>query len=137
MGMDILVGVVVAIAVLWLACLAVFWVARPRGVPTRTVVTMIPDVLRLLRGLVTDPAVPLDVRLALVGLVAWIVSPIDLIPEFVPVLGPIDDVVVAVVALRYVRWRLGAEELRARWPGTPEGFQVLVRVLGGPSIGAE
>ena len=137
MGMDILVGVVAAMAVLWLACLVLFWVARPRGVPARTVVAMIPDVLRLLRGLVTDPAVPLDVRLALIGLVAWIASPIDLIPEFVPVLGPIDDVVVAVVALRYVRWRLGTEALRARWRGTPEGFGVLARVLGGPAIGPE
>ena len=66
----------------------------------------------------------------LIGLMAWIVSPIDLIPEFIPVLGPMDDVVVAVVAMRYVRRRVGVEDLRMRWAGTPEGFALLVRIIG-------
>ena len=86
--------------------------------------------LRLLRSVITDRSAPLDVRLVLVGLVAWIVSPIDLIPEFIPVLGPMDDIVVAIVALRYVRRRVGIDDLRARWPGSPEGFALLVRVIG-------
>ena len=69
--------------------------------------------------IITDKRAPLDVRVVLVGLVAWIVSPIDLIPEFIPVIGPLDDVVVAVVALRYTRRRMGAAALRERWRGTP------------------
>jgi uncharacterized membrane protein YkvA (DUF1232 family) len=131
MGMDILVGVVAAILALWIACVVLFWFARPRGVPVRDVLGTVPDVLRLLRGLVADSSVPLDVRLVLVLLVAWIVSPIDLIPEFIPVLGPLDDVVVAVAALRYVRRRLGTEALRARWQGSDAGFAVLARIIGG------
>jgi uncharacterized membrane protein YkvA (DUF1232 family) len=79
---------------------------------------------------VPDRHCPLSVRLVLAGLMAWILSPIDLIPEFVPVLGPLDDIVVAVVAMRYVRRRLGVDELRARWPGTSGGFGLLVRVIG-------
>jgi uncharacterized membrane protein YkvA (DUF1232 family) len=130
MGMDILVGVVAAIAALWIACLVLFWLARPRGVPAREVLATVPDVLRLLRGLVADRSVPLDVRLVLVALIAWIVSPIDLIPEFVPVLGPLDDIVVAVAALRYVRRRLGTDALRARWRGSDAGFAVLARIIG-------
>jgi uncharacterized membrane protein YkvA (DUF1232 family) len=66
----------------------------------------------------------------LVGLVAWIISPIDLIPEFIPVLGPIDDIVVAVVAMRFVRRRMGVEDLRRRWSGSPDGFDLLLRVIG-------
>jgi uncharacterized membrane protein YkvA (DUF1232 family) len=131
MGMDILVGIVAAIIALWIACLVLFWLARPRGVPAREVLATVPDVLRLLRGLVADRSVPLDVRLVLVGLIAWIVSPIDLIPEFVPVLGPLDDIVVAVAALRYVRRRLGTDALRARWRGSDAGFAVLARIIGG------
>ena len=115
----------------WLACLALFWLARPKGVPVRAVVAAIPDLLRLLRGLVADPADPLDVRLVLVCLVAWIVSPLDLIPEFIPVLGPIDDVVVAVAALRYVRWRVGLPGLRARWRGSDASWEVVARLVGG------
>ena len=91
---------------------------------------MIPDVIRLLRSVIRDRSAPLDVRLVLVGLLAWILSPIDLIPEFIPVLGPLDDVVVAVVAMRYVRRRVGVEDLRRRWSGTDDGFALLLRVIG-------
>jgi uncharacterized membrane protein YkvA (DUF1232 family) len=68
-------------------------------------------------------------RIALVVLLAWLVNPIDLIPEFIPVLGPLDDVVVAIIILRYVRRRLGDDELRLRWPGTPEGYELLSGIL--------
>jgi uncharacterized membrane protein YkvA (DUF1232 family) len=124
------VGVVIALVVFWLAMLAIFWVLRPKDVRVRELVGVIPDTLRLLRDLIRDPAMPADVRLVLVGLVAWIVSPIDLIPEFIPVLGPLDDVVVAVAAMRYVRRRVGIRAVRDRWVGTAEGFSVLERVIG-------
>jgi uncharacterized membrane protein YkvA (DUF1232 family) len=72
----------------------------------------------------------LRVKVALVLLLAWLISPIDLIPEFIPILGPLDDVVVAVLVLRYVRRKVGLEGLRSRWPGTPEGFALLSRIIG-------
>jgi len=131
MALDLLLAAAAALIALWIACLVVFWMVRPRGVPARAVLATIPDLLRLLRSLIADPTVPLDVRIVLIGLVAWIVSPIDLIPEFIPGLGPIDDIVVAVAALRFVRRRLGLAELRARWRGTDEGFAVMARLLGG------
>ena len=86
--------------------------------------------VRLLRSVIGDRSAPLDVGIVLVGLFAWILSPIDLIPEFIPVLGPLDDVVVAVVAMRYVRRRVGVEDLRRRWSGTDAGFELLLRVIG-------
>ena len=119
-----------AIALVWAAFIALLWVLRPRGTSLRELIAVVPDLLRLLRGLVGDRSTPLDVRVVIVVLVAWIVSPIDLIPEFIPVLGPFDDVVVAIVALRYVRRRLGSQALRDRWAGSPEGFDVLARVIG-------
>ncbi len=120
----------VALVAVWVALLVLFFALRPKGVPLRELIGLIPDVLRLLRSLIGDRSAPLDVRLVLVGLVAWIVSPIDLIPEFIPVLGPLDDVVVAVVAMRYVRRRIGVGDLRMRWSGTPDGFAMLLRVIG-------
>ena len=107
-----------------------FFALRPKGVSVREMIGVIPDVLRLLRSVISDGSTPLDVRLVLIGLTAWILSPIDLIPDFIPVLGPLDDVVVAVVAMRYVRRRVGIEDLRKRWVGTPDGFALLVRVIG-------
>jgi uncharacterized membrane protein YkvA (DUF1232 family) len=127
---GLVVGIVAGLVVLWAALLVLFWILRPKDVSVRELLGVIPDVLRLLRALITDGATPLDVRIVLVGLVAWILSPIDLIPEFIPVLGPLDDVVVAVVAMRYVRRRVGVADLEQRWPGTPDGFALLVRVIG-------
>ena len=130
MGLELLVGLIVGLLALWVALLVLFFLLRPKDVPLRELLAVIPDVLRLLRSLVRDASVPTDVRVVLIGLIAWIVSPIDLIPEFIPVLGPLDDVVVAVVAMRYVRRRVGVADLRARWEGTPDGFALLLRVVG-------
>ena len=130
MDLGWLWGVVLGLVALWVAFLVLFWMLRPRGVPVRELLAVVPDVVRLLRVLIADAAVPLDARIVLVGLIAWILSPIDLIPEFVPVLGPLDDVVVAVVAMRYVRRRMGIDGIRARWRGSDEGFALLARVIG-------
>jgi uncharacterized membrane protein YkvA (DUF1232 family) len=127
---KLILAIVAAVAVTWALLLVIFWLLRPKGVPVREIVRVIPDLLRLLRSLIADRAVPLDVRAALVVLLVWIISPIDLIPEFLPGIGPLDDVIVAVVALRYTRRRLGIEELRHRWPGSADGFAVLTRVIG-------
>jgi uncharacterized membrane protein YkvA (DUF1232 family) len=126
----LLLGIVVGLVVVWLALFAIFWMFRPKGTSTREIVRLVPDVLRLLRSLIGDGSTPVDVRVVLVGLLAWIVSPIDLIPDFIPVLGPLDDVVVTVVALRYARRRVGSDELRARWAGSDDSFAVLSRVIG-------
>ena len=130
MDLSTLVGIVVGLVALWGLLLVLFWALRPKGVPVRELLGLIPDVLRLLRSVIGDSSAPPDVRLVLIGLLAWIVSPIDLIPEFIPVLGPLDDVVVAVVAMRYVRRRVGIADLRRRWTGTDDGFALLVRVIG-------
>lgn len=126
-----IVGIVVAVVAVWLALLGLFWLLRPKGVTVRDIMAVIPDLLRLLRSRIGDRSVPADVRIVLVGLLTWIVSPIDLIPEFIPGLGPLDDVIVAIVALRYVRRRVGTDELRDRWTGSDEGFALLLRVIGG------
>jgi uncharacterized membrane protein YkvA (DUF1232 family) len=130
MDARVVLGIVVGLALVWALLLVLFWALRPKDVPVREVVGVVPDVLRLLRSILADRTAPLDVRLVVLGLLAWIVSPIDLIPEFVPVLGPIDDIVVAVVALRFLRRRLGIEDLRTRWSGTEAGFGLLLRVIG-------
>jgi len=127
---EVIVAIAVGLVALWALLIILFWALRPKGVPVRELLGLIPDVLRLLRSVIGDRSAPPDVRLVLVGLLAWIVSPIDLIPEFIPVLGPIDDVVVAVVAMRYVRRRVGIEDLRRRWTGTDDGFALLLRVIG-------
>lgn len=125
-----IIGVLASLAAAWAVLLAVLWVVRPRDVGLGELVGIVPDVLRLIRDLIADRSTPLRLRVALVGLLAWLISPIDLIPEFIPVLGPLDDVIVAVLVLRYVRRRLGSSELERRWRGSETGFATLSRVIG-------
>ena len=124
-----IVGIAVALLVLWAGVLLLLWLTRPRGVATRDLLRVLPDVLRLGRSIVADRSVPLDVRLALIGALVWIVSPIDLIPEFIPVIGPLDDIVVVALALRYAARRTPRDVVLGAWPGDP---RLLERLLGPP-----
>ncbi|MBA2700774.1 MAG: DUF1232 domain-containing protein [Chloroflexi bacterium] len=126
------VAILVGLAAAWLAFIAILWLLRPRDARLSDLVRVVPDVLRLVRDLLADRRTPLQVRLALAGLLVWLISPIDLIPEFIPVLGPLDDVVVAIIVLRYVRRQLGDDEMRRRWRGTDEGYRLVASVLGMP-----
>jgi uncharacterized membrane protein YkvA (DUF1232 family) len=130
---QLVVAIAIGLIVVWAIFLVIFWLLRPKGVPIREIIRVVPDVIRLLRSLVADGSVPPDVRVVIGGLFLWIISPIDLIPEFLPGIGPLDDVIVAVVALRYVRRRLGIEDLRHRWTGSSDGFSVLESVIGSGS----
>jgi uncharacterized membrane protein YkvA (DUF1232 family) len=127
---GVLIGIVVGLVLVWAALILVLWLLRPRDVAARELIRVVPDLLRLLKSVITDRKAPLDVRIVLVGLAAWIISPIDLIPEFIPVIGPLDDVVVAVLALRYTRRRMGTAALRQRWSGSEDGFALVSRVIG-------
>jgi uncharacterized membrane protein YkvA (DUF1232 family) len=122
-------GIVLGLLAAWALFILILWVRRPRDVALRELVAVVPDILRLVRDLLADRTVPRGPRLALAGLLLWLVSPIDLIPEFIPVLGPLDDVVVAVLVLRYVGRRLGTAEVRRRWRGSDDGFALLTRVI--------
>jgi uncharacterized membrane protein YkvA (DUF1232 family) len=130
MDPGLVLGIAVGLVATWAALLILLWLLRPRDVRLAELVSVVPDVLRLVRDLVTDRALPRRARLALIGLLIWLISPIDLIPEFIPVLGPLDDVVVAVLVLRYVRRTIGIDALRARWRGTEDGFALLTSIVG-------
>jgi uncharacterized membrane protein YkvA (DUF1232 family) len=127
--LRIVVGLVIAFLGAWLLLVVALWVMRPRDVRLGELVRLVPDLLRLVRSLLADRSVPGRVRIALIGLLAYLINPIDLIPEFIPVLGPLDDVIVAILVLRYVRRRLGDDELRRRWPGTADGYELLGGIL--------
>jgi uncharacterized membrane protein YkvA (DUF1232 family) len=125
-----ILGLVAGLVAAWLVFVALLWFLRPRDARLGQLVRVVPDIIRLCRDVLADRQAPRGVRLAIAGLFLWLVSPIDLIPEFIPVLGPLDDVVVAVIVLRYVRRRLGTEDLRARWRGSAGGFALLQAVMG-------
>ena len=131
--MNLITAVVAAIAVLavgWLLLLDFLWLHRPSRELVGPALRLIPDLIRLVRALLADRSTPPRVRVALVGLIAYLLSPLDLIPDMVPVLGAADDLIVTAIVLRWAGRRMGIDDLRDKWTGDPEGFEVLRRLLG-------
>jgi uncharacterized membrane protein YkvA (DUF1232 family) len=93
----------------------------------RDVASFLPACVSTARTLRKDPAVPRRAKVALLVAVLWVLSPIDLLPEFLPVIGPLDDVVAVVLLLRYAARQVPRETLLAAWPAEP---RLLERVLG-------
>jgi uncharacterized membrane protein YkvA (DUF1232 family) len=112
--------------VLCVACSAVLLVTG-RKVPAVAVARFVPDCLVLFRRLLSDPRVPRRKKVLLALVVAYLASPIDFIPDFIPVAGYLDDVAVVVLSLRYVV-RGSGTVVQEHWPGPPESLQSMLRV---------
>ena len=119
-----------SLLVLWLMGLAVLWLRRPDDLTVRDAVRLVPDAVRLVRRLAADPTLPRSVRVRLWLLLGYLLSPIDLVPDVVPVLGYADDVVVVAWALRSVVRRAGVDAVDRHWPGSPAGLVVVHRLAG-------
>ena len=131
--LDVVVGLVAALLLAWLALVAVLLAARPRGPVLTEALRLLPDLVRLLRRLAADATLPRGVRVRLALLLAYLALPIDLIPDFIPVLGYADDAIVVTLVLRGTVRRAGLAAVRAHWPGTPDGFAALCRLTGLPA----
>ena len=119
-------GIAVACVVASWAVLVVLARRLPSGI-MRDLAAFIPACVTAIRRLRNDPRVPRGAKIAIVFAGLWVASPIDLIPEFLPVVGPLDDIVVTALALRYAGRRIPRQVLRTAWPGEP---RLLVRLLG-------
>ena len=118
-----------ALVGLWaLACLVMMLLAHrlPPGL-MRQVAEFLPSCVTTARTLRRDPAVPRRAKVALLVAVVWVVSPIDLLPEFLPVIGPLDDVVAVILLLRYAARSIPRDRLLDAWPTDPH---LLERLLG-------
>lgn len=127
---SILVGALSGIMLAWLVLAAAIWRAKPDDLTLGDTIRLLPDLLRLLRRVATDSAVPRMVRVELLLVLGYIFSPIQLIPDFVPVIGFLDDAVLVAIMLRVVVRTAGPQMLQKHWPGTPEGLRALCRVCG-------
>ena len=127
---QVLISVVVALLSFWLLLILLLWKAKPDDMSVRAAARLLPDALRLVRRLGADRSLPFAVRLRLWLLIGYLLLPIDLIPDFVPVLGYADDVVAIALVLRSVVRRAGPDALARHWPGTPEGLAVVRQLAG-------
>jgi uncharacterized membrane protein YkvA (DUF1232 family) len=126
----LLIAVLGGVLLLWLLLLVLLWRARTDELTARDALRLLPDVVRLVRRLAADGSLPRGVRMRLWLLLGYLLMPIDLVPDVIPVLGYADDVVVVAWALRSVVRRAGVEALTRHWPGGPAGLAVVSRLAG-------
>ncbi|GAA4082587.1 YkvA family protein [Actinomadura miaoliensis] len=126
-----LIGLAITVAVVVASWGVLVLLARrlPPGL-LRDLVAFLPDCVTAARRLRRDPRVPRRAKAAVVFAALWVASPIDLIPEFLPVIGPLDDIVVVALALRYAARQIPREVILAAWPGETH---LLERLLGRPA----
>lgn len=124
-----------ALIAAWLLFVVIMYIARPDDRSLREAARLLPDTLRLVRRLATDTNIPRRVRWVVWLLVLYLALPIDLVPDFIPVVGYADDVILVGVVLRHVIRRSGPDKVIEHWPGEPEGLAALQRMLrlGGPN----
>jgi uncharacterized membrane protein YkvA (DUF1232 family) len=128
--MSSLLLIAAACSLVVYAAFVVALIVAGRRRDARDVARFIPDCIRLVRRLVGDARVPRRHKLLLGALVGYLAFPIDLVPDFIPVAGHIDDVLVVVLALRVVLRASGGELLHEHWPGPASSLAFLLRFVG-------
>jgi uncharacterized membrane protein YkvA (DUF1232 family) len=119
-----------ALVVVWLVAV-VFLLVRGRKTLARELISLLPNLVRLFRGLLGDERVPRSSKALLLLGAGWLASPIDLIPEFLPGIGAVDDAIVAGLVLRHVVKRAGPNVVKDHWRGDPRTLSILLRVARG------
>ena len=124
---QILIGIAVTLVASWVVLVLVLVLARPSNTTVADVARVFPDLLRLLRRLAVDTALPRGVRMRLWLLLAYLACPIDLVPDFLPVIGYADDVIITLFVLRSVVRHAGAAAIREHWTGSDAGLVMLLQ----------
>ncbi|MEU7618491.1 DUF1232 domain-containing protein [Micromonospora rifamycinica] len=132
MTWQVVLGIGVALAASWTALAIALLLVRPKGSLLTEAIRILPDLLRTLRRLAADRDLPTGVRVRLYLLIAYLASPVDLIPDVIPLLGYADDAIVVAAVLRSVVRRAGIDAVRRHWPGSPDGFTAVCRLAGIP-----
>jgi uncharacterized membrane protein YkvA (DUF1232 family) len=101
------------------------------GATARAIAAFLPDCAVLLKRLVGDERVPRRAKVLLALLIPYLASPIDLIPDFIPVLGQLDDAVLVALVLRRVVRVAGRDVVEDLWPGSPRGLKVILSLASG------
>lgn len=133
---QLALSLVLGLLAVWLILVVALLIAARRGpapVTLREAARLLPDVLRLVRRLAADATVPRGVRVRLWLLLGYLLLPLDLVPDFIPVIGWADDAIVIALVLRSVVRRAGVDAIVRHWPGSEAGLAATLRLAGQPS----
>jgi uncharacterized membrane protein YkvA (DUF1232 family) len=133
-----LTGIGIAVAVMAASWLVLIVLAKrlPEGT-AKELARFLPACVTTVRVLRSNPAVPRRAKVALAVAGLWVLSPIDLIPEFLPVIGPLDDVVVVALAFRYAARQVPRDVLLDAWPGDRRIIEKLIGPLRPTAVGEQ
>ncbi|GKV71118.1 DUF1232 domain-containing protein [Arthrobacter sp. KFRI-F3372] len=130
MTWETVAGIAAGLLLAYAVLLVLLWIyarRHPETVSMKDALRLLPDLLRLVRRLAADRTLAAGVRVRLVLLLAYLLLPIDLVPDFVPVIGYADDAVIVALVLRSVLKRAGPGVLERHWPGSPAGLEIILR----------
>jgi uncharacterized membrane protein YkvA (DUF1232 family) len=113
----------------WMVFVVVLYFTRPDDSTISETARLLPDTLRLVRRLASDRTIRFTTRLPVWLLLGYLLFPIDLVPDFLPVVGYADDVIVTALILRWFVRHVGPDKLTQHWPGSPEGLDRVRRLL--------
>lgn len=128
--MERLLTVVGLLVLVWFALVLVLVLAGRRTL-ARELATLVPNLTRLFAGLLRDPRVPMRAKVVLGAAGLYLAMPLDLVPDFIPIAGALDDAIVAAFALRYVIATTAPDIVAEHWHGDPATLQRILRLAGG------
>jgi uncharacterized membrane protein YkvA (DUF1232 family) len=123
------------VAVVW-ACFVLWLLAVGRRGDARALATFIPDCIVLVARLARDPRVPRRRKLLLLGLAGYLALPFDLVPDFIPVAGQLDDAIIVALVLRHFVRAGGEPLIRQLWPGPDTSLNFVLRIAGTATVEA-
>ena len=131
---QIVIAGVGGLVVLWLLLIVGLAMVRPDGTTLRDAARILPDAVRLVSRLSRNPALGRTTRFRLLLVVVYLALPIDLVPDFIPVLGYADDAILIGLVIRSLVRRAGPEIIRQTWPGTDAGLDLLAKLCNVPAL---
>jgi uncharacterized membrane protein YkvA (DUF1232 family) len=127
--MGVLLLIPATVVAIWIATVLVL-VLLGRRTGARALAGFVPDCMILVRRLLGDARIPRGTRLLLGAVLVYLALPIDLVPDFVPVAGQLDDAILLALALRRLVRMAGADLVHDHWPGPPAGRDLILRLAG-------
>jgi len=113
----------------WLVFVVALYFTKPPESTISETARLLPDTIRLVRRLAADRTIRFTTRFPIWLLLGYLISPIDLIPDFLPVIGYADDAIVTTLVLRWFVRHVGPDKLAQHWPGSPDGLDRVRHLL--------
>ncbi|WP_333615223.1 YkvA family protein [Glutamicibacter sp.] len=130
---EAIAGILVGLLVVYLVLLIALWLyarRHPESVSVPEALRLLPDLIRVIRRMAADKSAPPAVKIKLALLLVYLLSPVDLVPDFIPIIGQADDVIILALVLRSVIRSAGVELLHRHWPGTATGLSIIEKLAG-------